>query len=221
MEAARATIGIQRLARLTARSAACRSKGPSTLIAPTTRIVRPNAMSYPSGPFSRTPNARLLICRTTPNPSALTFLSCSQQSKRRLLRSIRLGPIGTRPSSGSSASFASPVPFPALSALRRSIGTQPAVSFSERADHWWSSRSLRSPRYTRAHRESRLTRKNSCLSGTANDGYIHDKRHMVAQARAAPRIETAHAHLADIRGPGPRQEDVVDVIGRPVLEAVA
>src|SRR5262245_49695370 len=50
---------------------------------------------------------------------------------------------------------------------------------------------------------------------------LHHHRHVIAEPGAAPVLEAAHVHLADVRGPGARQEDVVDVIGRAVLETVA
>src|SRR4029453_2085936 len=50
---------------------------------------------------------------------------------------------------------------------------------------------------------------------------IDNHRHVVAQPRAAPRLEGADAEMAHFADPGGRQEDIIDVIGRPVLGAVA
>src|SRR5258706_6038984 len=44
---------------------------------------------------------------------------------------------------------------------------------------------------------------------------------MVAQARAAPLLEAPHVEAAYAIEPRPRQEHVIDVIGRAVLPAVA
>jgi hypothetical protein len=44
---------------------------------------------------------------------------------------------------------------------------------------------------------------------------------MVAQPCAAPSLEGADAEMAHFADPGGRQEDIIDVIGRPVLGAIA
>src|SRR5262245_36298206 len=44
---------------------------------------------------------------------------------------------------------------------------------------------------------------------------------MVAQPRAAPGLEGADAEMAHFADPGGRQEDIIDMIGRPVPGAVA
>src|SRR5258708_34800638 len=50
---------------------------------------------------------------------------------------------------------------------------------------------------------------------------IDDHRHVVAEARSAPGLERANAQFAHLTDPQQRHEDIIDVIGRPVLGAVA
>src|SRR5260370_23467759 len=55
----------------------------------------------------------------------------------------------------------------------------------------------------------------------ASDIDIDDRRHVVAEARCAPSLERANAQCAHLTDPQRRHEDIIDVIGRPVLGAVA
>src|SRR4029453_17886359 len=54
-----------------------------------------------------------------------------------------------------------------------------------------------------------------------SDIHIDNHRHMVAQPSAAPGFESADAEMAHFADPGGRQEDIIDVIGRAVLGAIA
>ena len=50
---------------------------------------------------------------------------------------------------------------------------------------------------------------------------VDRQRHVIAEARTAPGGEAPDAHFREARQPGPGEEDVVDVVGRPVFLAVA
>src|SRR6266478_8871463 len=59
------------------------------------------------------------------------------------------------------------------------------------------------------------------LLDALSDIYVDDHRHMIAQPRAAPGLEGADAEMPYFADPGRRQEDIIDVVGRPILGAVA
>ena len=55
----------------------------------------------------------------------------------------------------------------------------------------------------------------------ASQRHVDHQGHVVAEARPAPFGEAPDAQFAQAGDPVPRNEDVVDVVGRPVLLAVA